>query len=1156
MKTMKLSSIAFFLLCGHILFAQQQLIWIDGEGGNKTIYKSDLNGSNKTTVVSSGIDTPEYGIAVDNVNEKVYWTDTRYNSGTDGVWWADLNGTNSNVSQILSYGDIDPSGIAVDPSGGKIYYGFFSGSGLYRANLNGSSPSEIVSTTQYIGAIALDLTNNKVYWTESYSAPNDLIIRANLDGSSPETFLTLNGDTDPLGLAIDPSGGYVYWTENYANTVKKTTITNPSSNVSTLFNSGDGIDYPLDIDIDINNNKIYWVGNDGGVIKYANADGSGSISTVTGTNSNPRALAIFGGGTSAPTTQASNVGFSGTSGTGTSVSWFRGDGDYSAVFMKAASTGTAEPSDGSTYSASPTFGSGTQIGATGWYCVYNGTGTGVSVSGLTEGTTYRVHVCEYNGSSSSELYLSDAGTGNPDNVITLDYPTITTSSATHVASSVAEMGGNASADGGASITGRGVVYSSTDNTPTIGEGGVTQNTNGDGTGTFSESSFSLGANTTYYFQAYAINSVGTSYGGVENFTTGTAVETTFDFSSGTITGDESNQYKQTINGRTLVIESPTEWVQLTDEYTSEDWYSYDVNNSSSNILLGSVIVTDMVLTVRLDNNMPFTLKQFTYITGLGATETVAVTAGSNSEDHVLNYYGDERDGQLITPTTSDNFTNITSFTIEVSEPNGDQESWTFDNFVIETYHEWTGAVSSDWNNDGNWNAARVPTSADNVSITNVAKAPFPVIGINDNAECNNLKAEPNAVLTIESGGSLITTGTITNNGTINIQKNISQEAWHLISIPCTGITSNIFLDDYLQSWDVAAGQWSDIIETTTPLNIKQGYSLWPVASRENSTYTFTGTPLTGNQSISITASGSGESAGMNLVGNPYPSSIDWNELDESYGTVYYWDSQNGHYDTWSGSGSTNGGQQYLPPMQGFFVYTTTPKNFTLTNDCRTHSNATSFYKNTAIASNSIRLQASKGSVSTDMLLIFKEGAQPGFEIATDAWKILSGSQGMPEIYSYENNERLALNVRPMAESIQLGFTTAIADSYSIGISETMDINTAILEDTKLNIFHNLTKGDYRFNWNLTDDETRFKLHLNTTAVDELSSNAVQVYVAASNILIQSEQQAQRIILTDITGRALGVWENTESIPAPQTAGVYLVTAESENQQITKKITIQ
>jgi hypothetical protein len=98
-------------------------------------------------------------------------------------------------------------------------------------------------------------------------------------------------------------------------------------------------------------------------------------------------------------------------------------------------------------------------------------------------------------------------------------PSLTTAAASSVATTSATLGGNVTSDGGVTVTDRGIVYSTTDATPTIGEGGVTQDANGSGTGTFNESIGSLSIGTHYYYQAYAINTVGTSYGGVQEFTT-------------------------------------------------------------------------------------------------------------------------------------------------------------------------------------------------------------------------------------------------------------------------------------------------------------------------------------------------------------------------------------------------------------------------------------------------------------------------------------------------------------------------------------------------------------------------------------------------------------------------------------------------------------
>ncbi|MCH7407619.1 MBG domain-containing protein, partial [Belliella aquatica] len=98
-------------------------------------------------------------------------------------------------------------------------------------------------------------------------------------------------------------------------------------------------------------------------------------------------------------------------------------------------------------------------------------------------------------------------------------PTVTTSAASDITATIARFGGNVTEDGGAAVTARGFVYSSTDNTPTIGEGDVTDVPVGSGTGVFNEAVTGLSSSTTYHYQAYATNSAGTSYGGVQSFDT-------------------------------------------------------------------------------------------------------------------------------------------------------------------------------------------------------------------------------------------------------------------------------------------------------------------------------------------------------------------------------------------------------------------------------------------------------------------------------------------------------------------------------------------------------------------------------------------------------------------------------------------------------------
>ena len=112
--------------------------------------------------------------------------------------------------------------------------------------------------------------------------------------------------------------------------------------------------------------------------------------------------------------QSEELVFSNIAETSMDIQWTSGELDNRVVFMKQTDTGTPVPANGSTYSASPIFGSGSQIGTSGWYCIYNGSGSSVSVSGLVASADYRLMVCEYSGSAGSESYLLTTTNRNPE----------------------------------------------------------------------------------------------------------------------------------------------------------------------------------------------------------------------------------------------------------------------------------------------------------------------------------------------------------------------------------------------------------------------------------------------------------------------------------------------------------------------------------------------------------------------------------------------------------------------------------------------------------------------------------------------------------------------------------------------------------------------
>lgn len=134
---------------------------------------------------------------------------------------------------------------------------------------------------------------------------------------------------------------------------------------------------------------------------------------------NENTLSVLLNGALAPTLQATELNFSGTTTSQTTLAWTKGNGSKRAVFMAIADNGQPSPVQGNTYTANNTFGNGGQIGSSGWYCIYNGTGNSVLVSGLSAGSTYRAMVMEYNDIPGHEQYLNSTGTNNPANVTTI-----------------------------------------------------------------------------------------------------------------------------------------------------------------------------------------------------------------------------------------------------------------------------------------------------------------------------------------------------------------------------------------------------------------------------------------------------------------------------------------------------------------------------------------------------------------------------------------------------------------------------------------------------------------------------------------------------------------------------------------------------------------
>ncbi len=85
-------------------------------------------------------------------------------------------------------------------------------------------------------------------------------------------------------------------------------------------------------------------------------------------------------------------------------------------------------------------------------------------------------------------------------------PTVTTTTASNITTNAFDAGGNVTADGGATVTQKGLTWDVV--SPATASGSI----NGSGTGSFTSTADSVNPNTKYFYRAYATNTAGTAYG--------------------------------------------------------------------------------------------------------------------------------------------------------------------------------------------------------------------------------------------------------------------------------------------------------------------------------------------------------------------------------------------------------------------------------------------------------------------------------------------------------------------------------------------------------------------------------------------------------------------------------------------------------------------
>lgn len=508
---------------------------------------------------------------------------------------------------------------------------------------------------------------------------------------------------------------------------------------------------------------------------------------------------------------------------------------------------------------------------------------------------------------------------------------------------------------------------------------------------------------------------------------------------------------------------------------------------------------------------------------------------------------------------------------------------------------WNG-TTADWATATNWNLGIIPASGEIVTIG--ATANNPIISGTTGASTENISVDPAALLTINSGGSLIVNGIATGN--ITYKRTITKDtdltnAWYAISSPVTGATVTTLQAEN----NFAAGSGGNRIGLATYSNNGSGWTYFTTSSTNaiisgigltakldngvaGNDVSFTGTYTNTIVEPVITQNGTNF---FNFVGNPYTSYINLgtfftdnnavNRLSEQ--TIWIWDenkngaNMGGYVQKMFGTDATF----EIAPGQGFFVSAGLAASNKVTFNTSNQSHQTDSFLKTSSDRTEIKLQISQENLIHSTKLYYIEGTTTGFDNGFDG-SMFGGLAYDLAIYTElitENNGR-KIGIQSLPNSDYESMIIPIGVKANAGKEITFSATSlnlpegikVFIEDKENNTITNLNKSNYTVSLKENLNGTgRFFL---STASKVLSTEnteltGISIYTKNNSTLNISglKNGKATISIFNILGKQLlntsfEVSTNNEiSLPKLAT-GVYIVKLDTENGTLNKKIILE
>ncbi|WP_291723444.1 Ig-like domain-containing protein, partial [Bernardetia sp.] len=234
-------------------------------------FTTDLLGGNETSIVTYTGSSSSFAadIEVDETNGHIYILDRN----ADELRRYNLDGTNNTLIYTYSF---TPQDIALDLTNNLIYHTETQTgpSEVFTTDLNGGSKNTIIAYTAVSNVLAylkieLDVANNHMYLLNS---PGDELVRFDTDGTNPQSITSYTTQQD--AFALDLTNSLIYHIDRTSGGEAFTTNLLGGARTSLFTYTASGSSLYKQIELDVANNHMYLLNTNGDVLTRFNTDGT------------------------------------------------------------------------------------------------------------------------------------------------------------------------------------------------------------------------------------------------------------------------------------------------------------------------------------------------------------------------------------------------------------------------------------------------------------------------------------------------------------------------------------------------------------------------------------------------------------------------------------------------------------------------------------------------------------------------------------------------------------------------------------------------------------------------------------------------------------------------------------------------------------------